>query len=255
MRVLVTNDDGIDSPGLVALARCAVDLGWQTVIAAPVTEASGTSAGLTAAEDHRQVAVERRTIDALPSVEAYAVAAHPGLIALVACHDGFGERPDLVLSGVNRGGNVGRAILHSGTVGAALTAAINGARAVAVSLDLELDADTAPHWDTARVVTGALLPMIAGLDEGSVLNVNVPDVPLDRVGPARWARLSTYGRVQNKVTQLDDGVIEMGSVVVDGELEPGTDAALLAGGHVTVTALHSVHEDERLMDRDLPDLT
>jgi 5'-nucleotidase len=256
MRVLVTNDDGIDSPGLVALARCAVDLGWQTVIAAPAAEASGTSAGLTAAEDHRRVAVERRTIEELPAVEAYAVAAHPGLIALVACHDGFGDRPDLVLSGVNRGGNVGRAILHSGTVGAALTAGINDARALAVSLDVELDAeldaDTTPHWDTARVVVGALLPMLADLADGSVLNVNVPDRPFDQVGPARWARLSTYGRVQSKVTQLDDGVIEMGSVVVAGELEPDTDAAVLADGHVTVTALHSVHEDERLMDMDLP---
>lgn len=252
-RVLVTNDDGIDSPGLAALARCAVELGWATVVAAPATESSGTSAGLTAAKDNRQVAVERRSLPGLPDVEAYAVAAHPGLIALTACRDGFGERPDLVLSGVNRGGNIGRAILHSGTVGAALTAAINGASAMAVSLDVALEETRDHHWDTAMATVRRLLPMVAGLARGTVLNVNVPDLPADRVGPVRWARLASYGRVQSKVTQLAEGVIEVGHVVVDGELEPGTDAALLADGHVTVTPLHSIHEDEQLMGHELPE--
>jgi 5'-nucleotidase len=249
-RVLVTNDDGIDSPGLVALARCAVDLGWTTVVAAPATESSGTSAGLTAAKDNRQVAVERRTLPGLPDVEAYAVAAHPGLIVLAACHDGFGGRPDIVLSGINRGGNVGRAVLHSGTVGAALTGAVNGARAIAVSLDLPLDPELVPTWDRAARVARELLGAVADLEPGAVLNVNVPDVP--DIKPARWARLASYGRVQHKVTQLDDASIEVGSVEVDGELEPGTDAALLGEGYVTVTPLRSVHEDESLMGGPLP---
>lgn len=249
-RVLVTNDDGIDSPGLVALAQCAHDLGWETVVAAPATESSGTSAGLTAATDHRRVEVERRTLPGLPDVEAYAVAAQPGLIVLAACHDGFGERPDLVLSGINRGGNVGRAILHSGTVGAALTGAVNGARAVAVSLDLPLDPDLEPTWDRAARVVRELLPATIDLAAGAVLNVNVPDVP--DVKPARWARLATYGRVQQKVTRVDEDVIEVGSVEVDGELEPDTDAALLDEGFVTVTPLRSVHEDETLMGGALP---
>lgn len=248
-RVLVTNDDGIDSPGLVALARCACDLGWETVVAAPARESSGTSAGLTAAKDNRQVAVERRTLPGLPEVEAYAVAAHPALIVLAACRDGFGERPDIVLSGINRGGNVGRAILHSGTVGAALTGAVNGARAAAVSLDLPLDADFEPTWERAERAARELLPVVADLEPGAVLNVNVPDVA--SVKPARWARLATYGRVQSKVTQLDDGAIEVGSVEVEGELEPDTDAALLEEGYVTVTPLRSVHEDETLMGGEL----
>jgi 5'-nucleotidase len=247
----VTNDDGIDSPGLAILARCVLDLGWDTVVVAPTEESSGTSAGLTAARDNRQVAVSRRTLSTLPDVPAYAVAAHPGLIALVACHDGFGERPDLVLSGVNRGGNIGRAILHSGTVGAALTAAVNGARAVAVSLDVPVEPESPPHWETAAAAVRALLPFAAECDPGTVLNVNVPDA--DEAGPLRWARLATYGRVRTKVTQLADGGIEVGNVEMPGELEPDTDAALVAAGHVTVTALHSVHEDDELMRRELPD--
>jgi 5'-nucleotidase len=250
-RVLVTNDDGIDSPGLHELARCALELGWTPLVAAPVTESSGTSAGLTAAKDARQVAVERRTLPGLEDVEAYAVAAHPGLITLIACQDGFGDRPDLVLSGVNRGANVGRAILHSGTVGAALTAAVNGARAVAVSLDTTQENAPNAHWPTATALLRDLLPEVVSMPESTVINVNVPDRPAAEVGPLRWGPLATYGRVQSKVTQLRHELIEVGSVVVEGELEPGTDAALLADGHPTATPLRPVTEDAPLLTRHL----
>lgn len=247
--VLVTNDDGIDSPGLHVLIACAGDLGWTAVVAAPAVESSGTSAGLTAAEDNRQVAVERRTLPGLSDIDAFAVSSQPGLIALIACHDGFGERPDLLLSGINRGGNMGRAVLHSGTVGAALTAAVNGVRAIAVSLDIPLEPEGEPHWATAAAVVRELAPTVLRLPEGTVLNLNVPDLPADELRPLRWARLATYGRVQSKVTRLDDRLIEVGSVVVEGELEPGTDAALLAEGHPTCTPLSPVGTDEELLAR------
>jgi len=247
-KVLVTNDDGIDSPGLHALVRCALELGWTPIVAAPATESSGTSAGLTAAKDARQVAIDRRTLPGLADVTAYAVAAHPGLIALIACHDGFGERPDLLLSGVNRGANVGRAILHSGTVGAALTAAVNGARAVAVSLDTDMeDEPERHHWVTASSIATGLLPKVADLPKGTVINVNVPDRPVGEVGELRWGPLASYGRVQSKVTQLREELIEVGSVVVEGELEAGTDAAMLADGHATATPLSPVTEDDALL--------
>jgi 5'-nucleotidase len=155
----------------------------------------------------------------------------------------------VVLSGVNRGGNIGRAILHSGTVGAALTAAVNGVRAMAVSLDVDFDAPENPHWDTAAKAVEALLDTLTRTPPETVLNVNVPDLAADEVGPLQWVRLATYGRVQSKVTMVDDHVIEVGSVVVEGELEPGTDAALLAEGHITCTPLTSVGVDEQALRR------
>lgn len=244
---LVTNDDGIDSPGLYALVRCAQEAGWATTIAAPATEASGTSAGLSAAREDRQVVVEERALAEVSEVPAFAVAAHPGLIALIACHGGFGERPDVVLSGVNRGGNIGRAVLHSGTVGAALTAAVNGVRAMAVSLDLAFDAAADPHWEAAADVVRDLLGLMDRTPPETVLNVNVPDLPAGEVRPLEWVRLATYGRAQSKVTVVEEGLIEVGSVVVEGELEPGTDAALLADGHATCTPLSPVGVDERTL--------
>ncbi|MFE2756499.1 5'/3'-nucleotidase SurE [Actinosynnema sp. NPDC059335] len=244
MRALITNDDGIDSPGLLALARGAVAHGWTTVVAAPARESSGTSAGLTAAEDDRRVQVARRELPGLPDVPAYAVAAHPGFIALVASQGAFGDPPDVVLSGVNRGANVGRAVLHSGTVGAALTAAINGARAMAVSLDVGLDLDVPHHWDTAVAVAAGLFDRLAALPVGSVLNVNVPNRP--EAGAPRRAGLAEFGAVRTRIKDSDDGSITLAAVVVEDELAPGTDAALLAEGRATVTPLRSVAEDPDL---------
>lgn len=241
MRVLITNDDGIDSPGLLALARGAVAHGWTTVVAAPARESSGTSAGLTAAEDDRRVQVERRELPGLADVPAYAVAAHPGFIALVASQGAFGDPPDVVLSGVNRGANVGRAVLHSGTVGAALTAAINGARAMAVSLDVGLDLDVPHHWDTAVTVAAGLFDRLAALPVGAVLNVNVPNRA--EAGTPRRAGLAEFGAVRTRIKDSDDGSITLAAVVVDDELAPGTDAALLARGEATVTPLRPVAED------------
>ncbi|WP_189227286.1 5'/3'-nucleotidase SurE [Saccharothrix coeruleofusca] len=244
MRVVVTNDDGIDSPGLLALAGTAREHGWDVVVAAPARESSGTSAGLTAAEHGRSVAVERRELAGLPGVPAFAVAAHPGLIALVACQGAFGDPPEVVLSGVNRGANIGRAVLHSGTVGAALTASINGARAMAVSLDVGLgdpDEVVEYHWGTATAVARGVFERLVALPPGVVLNLNVPN--RERVGPPLRAGLAEFGAVQTRLKQVGDGGIDVAPLVVEGELPPGSDAALLAQGHPTVTPLRSVAED------------
>lgn len=249
MRVLVTNDDGIDSPGLAALARMAVELGCDTVVAAPAEEASGTGTSLMAAAAHRKVIVQDRELPSLPGVPAHAVAAHPALIALLACHGAFGGEPDVVLSGVNRGHNVGRSVLHSGTVGAAVTAGVNGSRGLAVSLDVDWRVDPVdPHWEAATTLAAELLPGLADLAPGTILSVNAPDRPAAELPPARWARLSTYGRVGDRITRAEDGSIIVASIVVDDALEPDTDAALLAEGYPTVTPLSGIAERLDLLD-------
>jgi 5'-nucleotidase len=237
MRALITNDDGIDSPGLAALARGAVAHGWTVVVAAPAEEASGTSAGLWAAGGDGRVTVERRELPGLPGVPAHAVAAHPAFIALAAAQGAFGEPPEVVLSGVNRGANIGRAVLHSGTVGAALTASLHGARALAVSLDVGPE----PHWDTAVAVAATLFDRLAALPGGAVLNLNVPDRA--EVGAPRRARLAEFGSVRGRISRDGHGAISLAMVAVERELPPDSDARLLAEGHPTVTALRSVAED------------
>src|SRR5690348_9121922 len=116
-RVLVTNDDGIHATGLRWLARAAVAAGFEVVVAAPDYEASGSSAALTAIYRDRRLSVTRADLGSDLPVEAYGVQASPGYVVMLSVIGTFGRKPDLVLSGINRGANTGHVVLHSGTVG------------------------------------------------------------------------------------------------------------------------------------------
>src|SRR5690606_10766658 len=103
MRTLITNDDGIDAAGLVPLARAALEAGLDVVVAAPAVQSSGTSASIVAEEADGRIAIERRELDGLDQIPAFAVRGGPGLIALIAARGAFGDPAELVLSGINHG--------------------------------------------------------------------------------------------------------------------------------------------------------
>src|SRR3954451_1736734 len=134
MRVLITNDDGWDSPGIGVLASVARDLGATVTVAAPAWNSSGASASLTGVTEQGRLLIEERARADVPGMPFIAVEAAPAMIVRAGVHGAFGPAPALVLSGINDGANTGQAVLHSGTVGAALTAATHGCRATAFSL-------------------------------------------------------------------------------------------------------------------------
>lgn len=174
LTALITNDDGIDSPGLLHLAQAVVEAGLNVVVAAPASEFSGSSASITATEEDGRILFERRSLDGLDGVSAYVVQAAPALITLLAAHGTFGTAPDLVLSGINRGANIGRAILHSGTVGAALTGGVNGGKAMAVSLDVPLGTEPS-GWAVAGTGRGpGAVSRIRGQGRGGSRQRRVP---------------------------------------------------------------------------------
>ncbi|MGE2836095.1 5'/3'-nucleotidase SurE [Mycobacterium sp. SMC-4] len=240
---LVTNDDGIDSPGLHALAAAALDAGVDVIVAAPAEQASGASAALTAVRRDGRTVVEPRELPDL-DVPAWAVQAQPGHIVAAALNGWFDPRPDLVLSGINHGANVGRAILHSGTVGAALTAKISDTRALAVSLDVALHPTGDRYWKTAAGLVAPVLELLFDAPDGTVLSLNVPDRPATEVGPIRHARLARGGAVQTRVEEVRDGGVRLREVEVSDELEEDTDTALLDAGHPTLTELRSIEADD-----------
>ncbi|ACZ31780.1 Survival protein SurE [Xylanimonas cellulosilytica DSM 15894] len=251
MLALITNDDGIASPGLVVLARVAQAAGYDVVIAAPKAESSGASAALHGAELDGRLMVEPAEPPGLPDgVRAFAVSADPALITFSAAYGAFGARPDLVLSGVNRGPNVGNAVLYSGTVGAALAATSLGIRAVAVSLD----AADPVHWDTAEQVAAHALAWFATVDAGRrTLNVNVPDLPPGELRGLRQAPLASFGAVHARVVPADP--LEAGrrgdDVVIRYEgterhTEPESDAGMLDAGWATATLLVAPWADTTL---------
>ena len=260
LRVLVTNDDGIRAPGIRWLARAAVESGLDVVVAAPTDDASGTSAAMTAVEREGRVVVEEHDIDELSGVRTYGVAGSPGFITLIAIHGAFGPPPAVVLSGVNRGANAGRAVLHSGTVGAAFTAAANGCRAMAVSLDVlsptggtsatggagagnpARGRDEARHWPTAARLAMDLLPRLTEGPQESVLNVNAPDLPYERLRGIRRGSLAGFGQVQMTVAEAGRGFVRTALEESGQRVEPGTDVAWLADGYASVTAIRAVTE-------------
>ncbi len=169
MRLLVTNDDGIEAEGLHVLAQHLRRTEHEVVVAAPAADASGSGAALGVFHADSHIDVNRVHIPGCDA-PAWAVSGPPGLCTLAARLGAFGEPPDIVVSGINTGLNTGRAILHSGTVGAALTAENFGAKGLAVSVDA-----VAPwRFDTAATVALEVLDQLIDAPARSVLNLNVP---------------------------------------------------------------------------------
>jgi 5'-nucleotidase len=236
--VLVTNDDGIDSPGLHSLAAAAGAAGREVLVAAPSYEASGASASMVAGSD--PIPVERRSLPGLDGAPAYAVRAAPAFIVFAAVHGAFGVRPQLVLSGINRGANTGRSVLHSGTVGAALTAALRGLPAAAFSLDCGL---TGPaHWETAAAVATEVVGVLGRISRGLALNVNVPNVPLAELRGIRYSQLSGFGTVQIQITAGPQEHLELTLAAPQDPPQPDSDSAALAAGYASVTAVQAICE-------------
>jgi 5'-nucleotidase len=257
VRILITNDDGIDAPGIRALTRAVARAGHDLVVAAPLTEASGSSAAMTAVEKDGKIVVQRRELAGAKNVPAYGVAASPAFIVLLALRGAFGPVPGVVLSGINRGANAGAAVLHSGTVGATLTASHAGLHGMAVSLDVLTPAaggsaalhtlDTADderrHWVTAADLAVRLIPTLTHTPPGTILNLNVPDLHPDGIRGLRRAHLARFGQVQISIAEAGEGYVRTAVQAADEELEPGTDLAALAGSYAVLTPIRAPHED------------
>lgn len=237
MRVLITNDDGIHSPGIRALAGVAANAGLDVVVAAPCRDSSGASASLKAVEQDGRLMIEDVPWNDIDVRQVMAMDAAPAFIVRAAVTGAFGPAPDVVLSGINHGPNTGHAVLHSGTVGAALTASTHGRRALAVSIGM----GTPTHWETAARVAGAVLEWLLDA-EPMVLNVNVPNVAIEELRGLRQARLAAFGAVQATVADSGKGYVKLAYADVGAEAEDGTDAAAVAAGFACFTPLEAVCE-------------
>ncbi len=270
MRILVTNDDGIDSIGLHVLVRamCRLDGDHEVVVAAPDTEYSGAGASLGALHLIRpEVRVAR--IEGCTASAVWAVTGPPALCVMFSRLGAFGEPFDLVVSGINPGANVGRAVYHSGTVGAALTARNGRVSGVAISQSVAGfgvegqawdEAIAGQHWESAaevgRVMVQALLADMP--TEPVVVNVNVPDVPLEEITSWKFGVVGNQPPRSMAGATLDpvpghDGAFHVnmswGDTVV---LDPETDGGIVERGQVAVTYLtRLVHEDRD----DIPGVT
>jgi 5'-nucleotidase len=255
LRILVTNDDGVRAPGIAALAHMAAASDHEIVVVAPMVDYSGAGAAVGPVHSRDGVGYETYAIEGLDGVPTYGIDGPPALAVILACVGGFGPRPDLVLSGINLGVNVGRSALHSGTVGATLTGAQFGLRGLAVSI--RYTEDPVP-WDTPATLAGSLIDVLAEAPAGTTLNLNVPNVALSDLRGLRPGGLGRSGTIRSAVHDSDDGRSRphvslppepSGTLRLDltppghgPPVEPGTDAWLVARGYASLTALVGVRE-------------
>lgn len=254
-RIMVTNDDGVSSTGLHVLAR-AMRAHGDVVIIAPDSEYSGAGAALGALH-LIQPKAKHTTVDGID--EAWCINGPPALCTMFARFGVFGKI-DLVVSGINPGANVGRAIYHSGTVGATLTARNGGISGVAVSQAVagfgiegqgwdEMIIDQ--HWETAgevaSVVVGEVLA--AAPEEPVVVNINVPNLPVEDIKGWRHATVGAAPPRAVMSARLDpiqgqEGCftirMEMGDTVLSPE---GTDSGAIERDEVTITYLSRIHPE------------
>ncbi len=236
MRILLTNDDGIEAEGLECLERIARTLSDDIWTVAPQVEQSGKGRGITLTEPLRVNAIGEKR---------FAVTGTPTDCVVLAVNDLMPERPDLVLSGVNRGHNVGEDCSYSGTVAGALQGMAFGIRSIALSQSLERfhDAVTA-HWETAEAFAPAIIRRL--LDQpwqaGVVMNLNFPARPPESVEQVEVTRqgFRDIGEM-HAVRRTDLRGRDYYWMTFRGSKQnhaAGTDLRAMDEGKISVTPLH-----------------
>lgn len=236
MRILVTNDDGIDAPGLHALREIAGQLSDDIWVVAPETNQSGTGHSLSLHEPLRMRKLDDR---------AFAVRGTPtDCVIMGVRHVLADKRPDLVLSGVNRGQNLAEDVTYSGTIAACFEGTLVGIRSIALSQAFGPETRQSPRWETALAHgPGLIRTLIAEpWPTGVLMNVNFPDrAPADVAGTL----VTSQGRRDQDLLMIDARHDTWGTPYYwfgfqrkRSVPKEGTDLWAVYNGHISVTPLH-----------------
>ena len=231
-RVLISNDDGINAPGLRVLERVAAKMFKEVWVVAPESEQSASSHSLTLRRPLRIRRLAKRR---------YAVDGTPTDSVLLGVQEVMkSERPDVVLSGINRGGNLGEDISYSGTVAAAMEGTLLGLPSVALSQYYKNRRKVL--WKTAEVWMARVLKSLLQEDwpAGVLMNVNFPDVPPGAVTGiefCRQGRRKIGGAFTEGLDPRGDKYFWIGPQRDEDELQTGTDLGVVTAGSIAVTPL------------------
>lgn len=247
MRVLLTNDDGLSSPGLLALAR-AMKSAADTFVVAPEHERSAASHAITL---HKPLRVVQAVLGDT-GLPAWATNGTPADCVVLAVLDLLGSPPDVVVSGINVGANLGMDLIYSGTVSGAVEATLFGIAAIAISVASFKDV----HWEPAAAYAAHLAQEIKrhGLPRDTFLNVNVPNLPGDQIKGVEITRQSSrryVSRLEKRADPRGRDYYWLTGNAEAGTTDPGTDAGAVAAGRISITPLRldMTHEELRPMFR------
>jgi 5'-nucleotidase len=237
LRILLTNDDGINAEGLAALERIAAALSDDVWVAAPEYEQSGASRALTLSEPLRV-----RTVGA----GRYAITGTPTDCVMLAIEELLKDkRPDLVLSGVNRGHNAAEDVTMSGTVAGAIQGMALGVPSIALSQSLAVfHDDVVAHWETAEAFAPGIVQRLleAGWPKDVVININFPNLPPEKVTEVEVTRQGFRDihnmRAEKRTDLRGRDYYWMGFTARRPNVADGTDIAAVLAGKISVTPLH-----------------
>jgi 5'-nucleotidase len=246
-RILVTNDDGVDSEGLIVLARALGALGEVTVVA-PERDRSGVGHALSIHDPVRVHQLKHR------DVRTYACTGTPADCVVIGAFDLCGGPPSLVVSGINRGANLGDDVNYSGTVAAAIEGALIGIPSLAISLAATWpEFSTVHHWpsavEAALRVGGDILR--DGLASRTYLNVNVPNHTASEINGLRWTRQGRkkYGdRLDPRRDPRGGAYYWIWGSFDPAQIEDGTDLAAIRDRYVSVTPMNVDRTDLGALD-------
>jgi 5'-nucleotidase len=229
VRILLTNDDGIHSEGLIKLEEALREVG-DVYVVAPASEMSGASHSLTLSRPLRIRQIDDRhwSVDGTPT-DCVTLALHKIL--------GDDERPHLCVSGINYGGNLGDDASYSGTVAGALEATILGVPGIAVSLVARENFDFTESAQFAVVAVRKTLE--SGLPEGTLLNINIPNAPIRGVRVTRQGIKHARPIISEHIDPRGKAYYWIGEEYYTSATEEGTDYHAIEHGYISVTPMRS----------------
>ena len=224
-RILVTNDDGIHAPGLKCLEEALTSVGEVTVVA-PDKEMSASSQSIST---HTPLRV--RQLDE----GHYAVSGTPADTVIIALYHLLPQKPDLVVSGINPGGNLGESVVYSGTVAAAMEATLHGVPSFAISLATRKYLDFSSAASFAAQLAARVLE--EGLPEGVMLNVNVPRGEVRGVRLTRQSQKISQNLVVEKKDPRGRPYYWLDETTQLDQVEPDSDYAAILAHEISITPL------------------
>ena len=243
MKILVTNDDGIDSPGIHALVHALRTIGHVTVVA-PDRQQSAVGHALTVSSPLRAIPFHRDG-----EMFGYAVNGTPADCVKLGISSLLTAKPELVVSGINHGANTSINILYSGTVSAATEAMMMGIPAIAVSLtSFSYDADMSGAADYAAIIAQQMTSY--NLPKGTLLNVNVPAIPAGLLKGMRFTQLSKSmweDKYEKRYDPMEREYYWIRGTYHTIEADGNTDDGAVAEGYVSVTPIHYQLTDEHTL--------
>ena len=240
--ILVTNDDGIYTDGIYWLWEAVKDFG-NALVVAPDTEKSAVGHAITITNPLRTKYMNRKG-----GFSGYAVNGTPADCVKIAVRSILKSPPDLVVSGINYGANVGTNVIYSGTVSAATEGTILGIPSIAVSIDSHHPKDFKSAMDTTQNTLKKVLKF--GLPKGTLLNVNVPDIPEEMI---KGTRITTQGnayfkdRFEKREDPRGNIYYWMTGESIDPDSSGNTDNRALKDGYISVTPIHYKLTNESFM--------